>query len=640
MRRHSSRRKPIPAGLVLEYDVTDLRQPEAAVFFTLDPRRAVFMILRVLALLCLIVSVAAGQTPKTPAPKTPASKGPKKKDESPEGYKKSDLRGFTLYFSDEVLEENEKTKLKRTPLEALERELIIVESVIPPDKLKSIKAVPIWVEWNESVAMGNGRGGTAVAVFSGGSQQDVFAEAKKGIKGKSVTILKLRSLALEHQPVTDSGRCVTLHELAHAFQHFVVGDDNIIVRNTYKQAMERKLYDPALYVATNEHEYFAELTCAYLDRMDAYPRTREELKKHDPKAHEMMEKFWGRVPEKKDPVAKGPKLPSKDGDGKFPLDLKVSNLKFGPAITGELPEARSRAGRPMLVVLWSPNNDRMPQLMQKLNPLFAELRDFGLLVIGGHQSDTPEEEIKFIATSRNIEYPLCPDARIGPTEGFRLPHAIVYDQAGKCVFRGDPLDGEIYARLIVNQEILAKTGKETWAKGVKPVVDLLEQGAGIPAALTKLNAIGDSLGSEAKPDWTALRDALTEGAKKQVDEAETMMKDDPVAAWLILERVAAAYKYTPPAKTAGDMILKLRSNPKVALEVRARTALEPIKKLDVQLSGKELSFDPRQPEFRSSNSATLKQLGEAVEKMKKTFPDARATVEAVRMADHWRVSKK
>src|SRR5262249_57497084 len=114
-------------------------------------------------------------------------------------------------------------------------------------------------------------------------------------KGNGVTILKVKSVTKEDQPKTDSGRCVTLHELAHAFQHHVVGD-NPLVKQTYKQAMERKLYDPELYVATNDREYFAELSCAYLDRLDYFPRNREELKKLDPNRHQMMGKAWAQLP--------------------------------------------------------------------------------------------------------------------------------------------------------------------------------------------------------------------------------------------------------------------------------------------------------------------------------------------------------
>ena len=208
----------------------------------------------------LIVALLAGFAP---AQNRSVPKGAKKKDDAPAGYKKDDLRGFTLYFSDEVLKQDRASTLKRKPLEALERELIIVETVVPADKVKKLKAVPIWVEWNEHLAMKNGRSGQAVAVFYGGHQASLLGSESNPLKSNSVTILSLKSLTAEHQPKTDSGRCVTLHELAHAFQHYVLGDNNLLISSTYRQAMERKLYDPGLYVATNEKEYFAELTWSH-----------------------------------------------------------------------------------------------------------------------------------------------------------------------------------------------------------------------------------------------------------------------------------------------------------------------------------------------------------------------------------------
>src|SRR5262245_18375037 len=114
-----------------------------------------------LALVVFTTTLVSAQTGITP-------KGPEKKDDAPKGYKKDNLRGFLLYFSDEVLKQDRDSKLERKPLEALERELIIVENVLPADKVKNLKAVPIWVEWNEHLAMGNGRRGGAVAVFYGG----------------------------------------------------------------------------------------------------------------------------------------------------------------------------------------------------------------------------------------------------------------------------------------------------------------------------------------------------------------------------------------------------------------------------------------------------------------------------------------
>ena len=65
--------------------------------------------------------------------------------------------------------------------------------------------------------------------------------------------------------------------------------------------MDRRLYDQVqtdrgglerAYAATNPAEYFAELTCAYLDRCHYFPFTREDLKDHDPTGYRLMETVW------------------------------------------------------------------------------------------------------------------------------------------------------------------------------------------------------------------------------------------------------------------------------------------------------------------------------------------------------------
>lgn len=92
--------------------------------------------------------------------------------------------------------------------------------------------------------------------------------------------------------------------MAHAVhQLFVLGGySNPYVKLAYQQAMDRHLYDNVpgssgqmgrAYAATNEKEYFAELTCAYFDRCGYFPFTRDELKKHDAVGYELMERLWG-----------------------------------------------------------------------------------------------------------------------------------------------------------------------------------------------------------------------------------------------------------------------------------------------------------------------------------------------------------
>lgn len=566
-------------------------------------------------------------------------KGPKKKDDAPPGYKKDDLRGFLLYFSDEVLKQDRESKLERKPLEALERELIIVENVLPADKVKSLKAVPIWVEWDEYLAMGNGRRGGAVAVFYGGHQSSLLGGDKNPLKSNAVTILSLKSLTAEHQPKTDSGRCVTLHELAHAYHRLVVGD-NPLVATTYKQSMERKLYDKELYIATNDHEYFAELTCAYLDRLDYFPRTRDELKKHDPKAYEMMVKLWGTPPARKDGVAAKPKLSSPNGDGAFSLEATTKDLKLGPKLVGELPPSSDRAGRPLLVNVFRATSGRSLAELPKLNALQAELADFGLITIGAEAAGVPEEEARRVVRERNIEFPLVDDAEISVAGQYLLPHAFLFDHKGQCVFRGSALSIEPHVRIAVGKALLAKVGKESFGKPAQPVVDLLESGAPMSQVIAKLQTQLRATGKDSADELNAIQDAITEKAKKILEAAIEKAKADPIAAFFETERLPVAYRGTPIEKPAFEFVNKLRGNPKVEWETRARNSLPAIRKIDTQLSGKDLSFNPHSLEFKEDNSVLLKQLADAVEKLRKTYPTTRAADEALKFAERWNVKVK
>src|SRR5262249_32284797 len=111
------------------------------------------------------------------------------------------------------------------------------------------------------------------------------------------------ALTKEHQPNRDSERIVILHELSHAVHDCFVQYSNPQVKAAYQQAMERKLYDEVEdqfgrkirgYAAANEREYFAELSCAYLDKLHYQPFTRDGLKTFDPNGYKLMEAVWGK----------------------------------------------------------------------------------------------------------------------------------------------------------------------------------------------------------------------------------------------------------------------------------------------------------------------------------------------------------
>lgn len=237
-----------------------------------------------------------GQTQETPAPEKPDLKrspispptSPRKTSEREPvpGYKYRQMNGFSLFVHNTVLENNEKSTLHRKPLDVLQLELDMVVGNLPPSTVAVLRRVPVWVQWNAS-------SGAAVAQYHAGNKLNKkysFASMDRAVKSNCIEILRMESLAAEHQG--QQHRCILLHELAHAVHHHVFDYDNPVIEAAYAQAMSKGLYQ-GQYAATDSKEYFAEISCAYFGYLNYYPYTRADLKTYDPVGYEMMTRTWG-----------------------------------------------------------------------------------------------------------------------------------------------------------------------------------------------------------------------------------------------------------------------------------------------------------------------------------------------------------
>jgi hypothetical protein len=148
------------------------------------------------------------------------------------------------------------------------------------------------------------RGSRVVAVYRYGSPYAGLRSYQRGDlshpgKMNNVEVMSLKTLTAMHQPGKDKDQIILLHELCHTVHHVFLGIENRDVQAAYKSAMDRQLYKD-VYARTNDHEYFAEVSSAYLDRCNHAPHTAEELKEYDPEAYKLCEKVWG----KQDMIAK------------------------------------------------------------------------------------------------------------------------------------------------------------------------------------------------------------------------------------------------------------------------------------------------------------------------------------------------
>jgi hypothetical protein len=257
-------------------------------------------------LLLGLIVLGAGLTLGTPAKAQSKNTIGKPTASGIRGYKKQMIQGFTLLINNDVYKHNKDERWKRKPIDVLDLELGTIVAKLPEKYVKALQRILIWIEWEDTsdpdlerkvVAKYYGVYGN-VALWSMGKN-------KHPKKANNIEVINMKSLTREHQPGVKLERCVLLHELSHAVQHQTpsIGMNNPQIKAAYRQAMSRGLYDEAkdiygrirkpTYASKNEREYFAELSCAYLDKLHYYPFNAEDLKKHDPIGYKLMERIWG-----------------------------------------------------------------------------------------------------------------------------------------------------------------------------------------------------------------------------------------------------------------------------------------------------------------------------------------------------------
>lgn len=243
------------------------------------------------------------------------------------GYTTVEMEGFILFVSDEAKAHEDDEAFKRKPREVLQLELQGICRVMPPKMLKVLQTVKIFVEWEDPESKpSDGRPGIVVARYwyDSGRGLGMAMNGRDPRKANNIEILNMRHLTEKWQPGKTSEQIVLLHELCHAVHSHLLGNKNPIIIQTYNTAMERGLYNEAKhesgrtlrpYAATNDHEYFAELSCAFLDRCAYYPFSREQLREHDPLGYKLMEQIWGT----QDPRSKKAKEVAKTTGSKSPV---------------------------------------------------------------------------------------------------------------------------------------------------------------------------------------------------------------------------------------------------------------------------------------------------------------------------------
>ncbi len=223
-------------------------------------------------------------------------------------YGKFTIQGFSVFVDRKILNNPQQTQRLR---QQLNRILTQIGQITTTKQLAAFKQTKIWLSTEQlytfEISSSPDFGGkhlTFKQIAHAGNYLPVSADT---LKARQLNPAKARSIEIgnaarfiNYDETTQTA--IVLHEFAHAYHHQVLGHEYSPIQSAYQAAMAQKLYtmmslrsrqDSQVYAATDSHEYFAELSVAYLATNDQFPRDREILEEYDPIGYSLMQKVWG-----------------------------------------------------------------------------------------------------------------------------------------------------------------------------------------------------------------------------------------------------------------------------------------------------------------------------------------------------------
>lgn len=203
------------------------------------------------------------------------------------------IEGWTIAVDPKLLAPEHAAAGKQA-LAALANHLQRVKFIVPPERVKQLQDVRIWVDLQHP---------KLDRMQYHPNKGWLVANSHDPRLAKHVHIPVARQLVARNMWAQHP--YVVLHELAHAYHDQVLSFDQAEIVATFNEAKEKGIYESVLvhtgkkvrhYGLNNHKEYFAESTEAYFGVNDFYPFVRAELQTHDPRMYELLVKIWGPVP--------------------------------------------------------------------------------------------------------------------------------------------------------------------------------------------------------------------------------------------------------------------------------------------------------------------------------------------------------
>lgn len=319
------------------------------------------------------------------------------------------------------------------------------------------------------------------------------------------------------------------------------------------------------------------------------------------------------------------------------LSIQLKDFIYDGHLSGPQYAPAELTGKVVLVEFWGIRCGPCLKAMPHLNKMYDELRDFGLVLIAPHRQEGTPHQVQSKVTAFSMAFSVYSGGSIKEDTRVKfIPHTVLFDHTGKCLYRGAPTDVEAKLRQAVGRALVTRTGLQQFSKTITPYAEALIAGQSPYLVLAKLLPLQRSTDRATMDQAKLFVDKMTADAQKVVEKARTDWQSAPMESYDEMNRIAVYFKGTSVGTQAGQTLSKIKQDKTVQLELKARPYLAQVKQIDAllcnEIKGEVL---PTGPEIRIAYGQQMLQMKNLIAIMKKTWPTAKASEQAIDIAAYY-----
>jgi thiol-disulfide isomerase/thioredoxin len=234
--------------------------------------------------------------------------------------------------------------------------------------------------------------------------------------------------------------------------------------------------------------------------------------------------------------------------------IEIAGLRLGDQVAGPAVSAAALAHRVVVLEFWGVHCPPCIRSMPALEQLHREYSAAGLTVIGAHAQQASVEEIREVVEQLGVTFPIVASATVeGGMDFSGIPHCMVFDHTGACVYRGHPNRAHDVIVAAVRSSPAAVLEGRTLVK-LAPLASQLRDEGSFGGVLRRAQGQAAAKDKEIADEAAYLVGKLEAHGRRLLDAAEAAKAEDPLRALHFGQRCATAYRGTALGREAAELV--------------------------------------------------------------------------------------